>query len=417
MRVLWFTNTACKYQSPSSNNCFNGGCWMSSLQTCLESQSEIFLGICFMQDGQARYVKQNGVDYYPVPFPRKTIKEKFRGYLRFNDISVDKYVWQYYIDNFRNVIDEFKPDIIQIFGSELYMGLASFATNVPCVLHIQGTLNPYKDVLFPPGMSKIDFVFMDWNPIRVIQRYYWNLWWERNCYRERIILKNIKHVIGRTDWDKRTSFVFNNERVYHFGEEIMREPFYHPLKRSLPDKLTINTVISYPYYKGYDLILKTAYCLKYYLGMDFEWNVYGNVVPEYFQKSLHILPSDVNVKLRGVASARDIVLAHSQATVYVHSSYIENSSNAVIEAQMCGCTPIVNFVGGLSTIVRDKDTGFWVPANDPYQSAYLIKYLFDNPKLNLEIGEKASLYALERHNPQQIVSELLQTYNDVINAN
>ena len=416
MRVLLFTTTPCKYYTSSLSFGYNGGGWMISLQTHLEALDDVSLGICFMMDGEPSHVRQDGVDYYPVPNPSKPIREKIRGFIRWKDVTVDKYSWSYYIDKFRNVICEFKPDVIHIFGSELYMGLASFASDIPCVLHIQGVINPCKDVLFPPGMSIRDYMFSDMNLLHIVQRYFCNLWWERSCYREREILKNIKHVIGRTDWDERVSYMLNNKRIYHFGEEIMREPFYHPLKRTLPKKLTINSIISRPSYKGYDIILKTAFCLKTYLDLDFDWNVYGNVDPNYIQKSLHISAADVNVHLKGVVNAEEIVKIHSCSTLYVHPSYIENGCNAIIEAQMCGCTPIANYVGGLSNTVINKETGFLVPANDAYQLAYLIKYLYDNPKLNLEIGKNASEDAFERHDPKRIILSLLQTYKDVINA-
>lgn len=413
MRVLWFTNTPCNYVK--YNIGFNGGGWLTSLQNYIIKHEEFNLGVCFIMNNQPYSVVKENVTYYPINSYEKPFKEKVLGYIRYNDITIDKRSWSYYIDKFKKIIDDFKPDLIHIFGSELYMGLASFASEIPCILHIQGTLNPIRETLFPPGMSVHDFIFIDWNPKNIINRYFYVLWWDRNCYREREILKNVKHVIGRTEWDRRSSYVINPNRVYHFGEEIMREPFYHPYERILPQKLTINTVISAPYYKGYDLVLKTANCLKTFLNMDFEWNVYGNVCGKYLEKQIGIKHKDVNVRLKGVVTAEEIREIHSKATLYYHSSYIENGCNAIIEAQMCGCTPIANYVGGLSSTVHDKETGFLVPANDIFQSAYLIKYLYENPKENLKIGQKASNEAFARHNPERIVEDLFITYNKVIN--
>lgn len=412
MRVLWFTNSACNYKVGGG---YNGGGWMTSLQDQIMQYDEVDLGICFMMDNQQAKIEQEGVVYYPVHTPRKSFKEKIRGYAKYKNITVDSAAWPYYIEHFKQVIDDFKPDVIHLFGSELYMCLACFASEIPCVLHIQGTLNPYRDVLFPYGFSKFDYIFSDWNPKHIIDRYYWVLWWDRNCYRERQVLKTVKHYIGRTDWDERSSYVLNPERVYHFGEEIMRDVFYHPFDRKLPHKLTINTVISAPFYKGYDIILKTALLLKQNLGLDFDWNVYGNVDARYFEKRLNIKHENVNVHLCGVVSAEDIRKIHSEATLYYHSAYIENGCNAIIEAQMCGCTPIVNYVGGLPNTVKDKETGYWVPANDAYQSAYLIKWLYEHPEENLKIGRQAATDAFKRHEPQSIIHQLLQTYKSVIN--
>lgn len=387
---------------------------MTSLQDEIIKCNDIQLGICFVMDNQSEKIEQYNVTYYPIDSPVKSKKEKIRGYLKYDDQTVDETIWPYYINRFKSVIEDFQPDVIHIFGSELYMGLAAFASDIPCVLHIQGTLNPYREVLFPPGMSKLDYIFMDLNPKRIFNRYFEILWWDRNCYRERKILKKVKHYIGRTEWDKRSSYVLNPNRIYHFGEEIMRDVFYHPFERKLPQKLIINTVISFPFYKGYDIVLKTALKLKRDLCIDFQWNVFGNVNPFYIENRLGIRHQDVNVNLGGVISASDIRKIHSESTLYYHSAYIENGCNAIIEAQMCGCTPIVNYVGGLSDTVHDKETGFWVPANDSYQSAYLIKWLYEHPEDNLKIGQQAAADAFKRHNPKDIVKNLIKTYENVI---
>ncbi len=417
MQVLWFANSPCNYKvcGGFEGVGYNGGGWMTSLQDKIEKCDDIKLGICFVMDNQPSKIVQNNVVYYPVATPAKSVKERIRGYLKYRDLTVDKAVWSYYIEKFKDVIKDFRPDVIHLFGSELYMGLACFASEVPCVLHIQGTLNPYREVLFPPGLSKWDYTFMDWNPKGIFNRYFEILWWDRNCYRERAILKKVKHYIGRTEWDKRTSYVLNPQRRYHFGEEIMRDVFYHPFERKLPNELIISTVISFPFYKGYDIILKTASILKNDLGLDFEWNVYGNVDPIYIEKRLGIKHQNVNVNLRGVVSASEIRKIHSVSTLYYHSAYIENGCNAIIEAQMCGCTPIVNYVGGLSDTVHDKKTGFWVPANDSYQSAFLIKWLYEHPEDNIRIGKQAALDAFSRHNPKDIVDNIIRTYRNVIN--
>lgn len=50
----------------------------------------------------------------------------------------------------KGVIDDFKPDVIEVFGSESFMGLVAKKTKIPVVLHIQGVLTPYFNAYFPP---------------------------------------------------------------------------------------------------------------------------------------------------------------------------------------------------------------------------------------------------------------------------
>ena len=51
------------------------------------------------------------------------------------------------------IIEEYKPDLIQVFGTEWPFGLISKYTNIPTVVHIQGSMVPYNNAMFPPGYS------------------------------------------------------------------------------------------------------------------------------------------------------------------------------------------------------------------------------------------------------------------------
>lgn len=387
---------------------------MTSLQNKMMETQNIELGICFMYPSSQTKVFQHGVVYYPIPHPHKSFMEKVNEFLHMSSITIEEPRWKYYITRFKNVIEDFNPDIIHVFGSELYMGLVAMATNRPLVLHIQGILNTCYNALYGAGISRHDYIFQDKNPKKIYQRYVDDLWWKRNCYREKQCLLHVKHFIGRTEWDRRVSSLLSPNAVYHFGEELMRSTFYEPKERILPEKLTISTVISLASYKGLDLILKTADILKNMMHVDFSWNVYGNVDSRFAEKITGLDHKALNIHLKGVVDAEQLKDIHSSSTVYYHSSYIENSSNAIVEAQMCACTPIANYVGGLSTLIKDGETGFCVPANDPYQTAYLIKYLYDNPQKNLEIGKTAQDTVMVKHDQNAIFTGLLKIYEDVI---
>lgn len=52
-----------------------------------------------------------------------------------------------------NIIEDFQPDIIHVFGSEWCFGLVEKYTNIPVVIHMQGSLPPYANAAFPPGYN------------------------------------------------------------------------------------------------------------------------------------------------------------------------------------------------------------------------------------------------------------------------
>ena len=244
--------------------------------------------------------------------------------------------------------------------------------------------------------------------------YQYLAYWNRSVHREKAILKAVPHVIGRTDWDRQALAVLNPKATYHYGGEILRDVFYEKKDRQMSkDRPVITTTISFPTYKGYDVILKVANILKNEVGLDFEWNVYGNVQPEFMEKHTGLKHENLNINLKGVASAEVLRDSLLKSTLYFHSSYVENSPNSVGEAQLVGIPVVASRVGGTDSMVEHGKTGFLYPVTDPYMAAYYIKRLIDNKEENMAIGIKAREIALVRHDKRQIVKELLDVYEQI----
>lgn len=415
MRILWITATAGNYKSSHlGGGGYNGGGWISSMQNELIKRNYIKLGIAFCRNGEPVKVEQDGVVYYPVPHHTKSKKDKVIDLLKLNDATRDEVLWPYYEQKFKEVIEDFKPDVIHIFGSELYHGLAARVVgSIPMVLHIQGLLSLYIYILLPPEISHREYVMSGKGLKGKFHNLQYLAYWNRSVYREKAILSVVPNVIGRTDWDRQAMAVLNPKAKYFYGGEILRDVFYVEKERQIPKIPTITTTISFPTYKGYDIILKTAHILKKELHLDFQWNVYGNINPKFMEKHTGLKHQDLNISLCGVASAEQLCDALLSSTMYFHSSYIENSPNSVGEAQMVGVPVVASRVGGTDSMVEHGETGFLYPATDPYMAAYYIKRLIDNKEENVTIGKKAREVAMTRHDKKQIVEELLDVYNQI----
>lgn len=412
MRILWFTNSSSCYKSMSFKHGYNGGGWISSLEESLRKSINIELGISFFMPGEPFKIKDKNVTYYPIDNSGLDNKALtlIPGYYK----KYERSTWSSFENLFKTVVDDFLPDIIQVFGSEEQFGLVSHITNVPVVLHIQGLINPYVNAFFPPGISPNKYLYHDLNPISILKRLRHLHLWNMAAMREIEILKCIKYYLGRTTWDKRLVHVFNANSSYYEGGEVLRSVFYKGGERELPQKITVVTTISSPMYKGFDIILKAANILKHQFNLDFDWHVYGDIDPNFTEHFVGINHKNVNVILKGVATAEQLRMAMLNATVYVHGSYIDNSPNSVCEAQILGVTPIVTDVGGVSSLVEDNKTGYVVPSNDPYQIAYLIKMLHSEKSKNMQIGLTAREVALRRHDKDRIVSTLIGTYKSIL---
>ena len=403
MRVLWFSVTPSLFIHHGIMH--NAGGWISSLQKIIMDESSVQLGVAFhYKDCDFKYEKEN-VSYYPIP------NQGFLSFFRKRRHS--EYILQYYL----KIIEDFNPDIIQIFGSENDFGCICKHTDRPVVIHIQGSMPPYCNALFPIEMNIYDFVFTRGLPIkRRIIGLCSKKSFKRRAKMEIDIIKNCNYFMGRTDWDKSLIELFNPQAKYFHVDEALRDNFLTTKKRWQwhEGKATIISVISSPWYKGVDLVLKTAKLLKQFTDIDFEWNIYGTRDILFFENKYGIKASDVGVYVKGIATKEELVEALCDASCYVHPSYIDNSPNSVCEPQLLGVPVIATNVGGVSSILDNGNAGFLVPANAPYELANLINKLCKNKEISQRISEKEKAIAETGHDPQNILKQVLSVYNKIL---
>ncbi len=407
MRILWFSVTPSLF-NPRSNG-HNGGGWIASLEQIVRKEKSIELGVAFHFPDNGFKYENEGVSYYPIAPKKKSFIDKFIS--RKEEIeNTARYL---------KIIEDFRPDVIHIFGSENDFGLICAHTQIPVVIHIQGCMPPYHNALFPVGLSKWDFIFgkglsLNYRFIGLRS----DGAFRKAAEREIIIIQNCKYFMGRTEWDKRLIDLFNPQATYFHCEEALRDSFIQgTAKWEYPtsDKKIITSVISRPWYKGCDLILKTAALLKRFTDIDFEWRVYGIPEMRFYEAKYKIKAKDVNVKVMGTAPKEELVEALCKTNCYVHTSYIDNSPNSLCEAQILGVPILSTHVGGISSLIDDGCNGILFPANAPYTAASLIKQLTSDRKLSERLSSNAIEKATKRHNPNNIKESLLDIYSSIIN--
>ena len=142
--------------------------------------------------------------------------------------------------------------------------------------------------------------------------------------------------------------------------------------------------------------------------------VYGVSNLNDMQKLTGVEAANVNVYVRGIISADQLVDEMTDADVYVHPSYIENSPNTVCEAQVLGVPVIATHVGGVETLIHNNVDGLVVSANDVYTMAIQIKKIIMDSALAIQLGKNGRMEALQRHNPETIVNDLLACYRKML---
>lgn len=408
-RILWFSVTPSMF-APSTVS-HNGGGWVASLEGIVRTLPDVELGIAFELGGCNFKYEQTGVCYYPLSCLRPSRVARL-----FGKCNIEERKEQYL-----RVIDDFKPDLIQIFGSENDFGIICSLTDIPVIIHMQGCLPPCHNALFPVGMNSKDFLFCGglslcrrWMGLRSESTF------RKQAEREITTIQSCRYFLGRTEWDKALVKLFNPQACYFHSEEALRPSFFQSDKLwgmfdLKSEKVRIVSVISNPWYKGLDLILKTAELLRRFAPFRVEWNVYGvNDIVPFFERKYGIRASEVGVYPMGSVSQDVLVEALCHAHCFVAPSYIDNSPNSVCEAQLLGLPVLATNVGGVSSLVKDGETGILVPANDPYILASHIVALQADPGRARSLGHAAREQALARHNPESIGQTLLSVYKKVV---
>ena len=118
MKVLWISNVLFDDIADIVGvNRSTGGGWMQSLLALVKTQIKI--GVVALHSNTF-FQEINGVGYYLLS-------------------SINK-------NNWKNVLDDFKPDLIHIHGTEYphTYKIQRYSGNIPCIVSIQGLVSVYS---------------------------------------------------------------------------------------------------------------------------------------------------------------------------------------------------------------------------------------------------------------------------------
>ena len=403
MKILWLCGNPGLFHAHGNR----GGGWTGSLQMeLLKKYPDIELINVFSYSKPLDKERDGNVTYYPIYRNKIDKAVSFFDHYHKDKVFLNKAI---------KIIREEKPDIIECWGTELGYGLVAKETNIPVAIHIQGFVNPILASYLPSGYSMTTL-------LRSMKYNFWDFFWKQwrqyklfalDAKREIEIMRNVKYLLGRTEWDKSVSKVLAPQAKYFYCSESLRPEFVSSRKWEYQnrEKLIVTSVINNATYKGADVILKTAKLLKEMIGDDFRWEIYGVENIKIYERANNIKALDVNVRCMGRVTANIIVDKLLNCDVFCHESYIENSPNSVCEAQFLGVPVVAAMVGGVDTLMRDG-AGIMVPANDAYRSAVAILNLKRDKELAVNVSSKEIEISCKRHSG--IAESLMNTYNQIL---
>jgi len=244
---------------------------------------------------------------------------------------------------------------------------------------------------------------------------------------EKELIKNIKHVIGRTSWDSSNIWAINPLANFYFCDETLRNSFYQK-QWDIKNCQKYTIFLSQGHYpikglhqiiKALPLILKHFPKTKVYVaGNDFlntSWYK-KNGFAIYLNKLMfkHKISNDTIVFL-GILNEEQMVKQYAASHVFVCPSIIENSPNSVGEAQLVGTPCVASYVGGTMDMLKDGETGFLYRFEEISLLARQICQIFSNEDLAILLSENAQTAALIRHDKLNNAVRLNSIYKQIIN--
>ena len=415
IKILFLVNSPLRYSDESSSGVRIPLPWVDAMIDELGKKESISIAIALPSDNSSLEKKSvNGSVIYGLPdFKRKNLFTKAINHLikrsETNEINRHALV----------AIEDFNPDIIQVFGSENPFGLISQMQHRPVLLYIQGFLSIVIEKWYS-GITKWDqfrfasgknlllrcAIFNEYTPVSI------------RAKREREILEKCKFFIGRTEFDKRIVSLVSHEAKYFHCEEFIRKEFFSARWEKSPGKIVrVISILKGTSYKGIELLVEVMLLLKLHSSWSFELNICGVndeeeivdiVKRKYGHKSLN------NINFLGKKGTNELITLMCDSDLYLHPSYIENSPNSVCEAMILGMPIISTNVGGVSSLITDNVEGILLQEGEPYSMAGAVIQLVNNYEFARLLGDNARSRSIRRHDPEKIGQRLTEIYKEIL---
>lgn len=118
------------------------------------------------------------------------------------------------------------------------------------------------------------------------------------------------------------------------------------------------------------------------------------------------------VSFVGAKEQAQLPVYYSAATAVIVPSDYESFGMVALEAMACGTPVIASQVGGLQFLVRDRETGFHVPAREPISLTEAIIALVSDPAKSSSMGASAAR-AAQAYDWSLIAARLIETFKTV----
>lgn len=412
MRVLWIVNMVLPDAAKALNikTSFSGSWLVDPLKSLSEDDQIELATMTYGFVEKQEIITVNNVKHYIFPGAGKRLL--FTSKETLTDCQA--------------VLDDFKPDLIHIYGTEYSIGYSMTQLNppVPVLMTIQGILTHIAKS-YRAGLSLGRFFTMATvkEACRLKLPVCSQWLFRKNARRERKTLARIRYATGRTEHDRQFINSINPGTRYYRLNYNLREVFYGAQKWELEktEPYTIFTgAAGYPL-KGLHQLLealakvkKTYPQVKLYVPGNATCYEKSNGYERYLWRRIKKLGLQENVVFVGRKTAEEMIDHLQKAHIYAFPSAYDTDSLSLCEAQLLGVPVVAAKRGGTEYLVEDQNTGLLYRYEDTDALAENICKLFREPELCRQLSVNEIRTAEERHDRQKNTAAQIQLYWDLL---
>lgn len=328
------------------------------------------------------------------------------------------------------IIEDIKPDIIHIWGTESYISNAVSKSKYPCkkVVYIQGLIGMHIRYLGGYFKSKDNKPFLKNSNIISLLR---NEWIRYRYYNQALIEKNTiinaGNVIIDSDFAKAYCESISNKINCHILQLEPNSIFYR-YSWNLDDceRFSIFTIYGANFEKGLHQLVKAVNIVKKkypkvkliipgYYPLDpnglLKYNSKNSFINS-LRQMIDIYELRENIKFVGKKTPREMAEQIAKANVYVNPSCMEVHALSLREAMAVGAPCISSMCGSVIEFMQHRQNGLIYRYEEFEVLAHYIIELFENDKLSTELSSKAK-QSLKTQN----CKSLIDIYNGILNKN
>ena len=332
-------------------------------------------------------------------------------------------IQSYYSD----ILNEFKPDIIQVWGSENPLKLLPFINQYPAakVLTMQGVLGSIADrsligLSFNNIISTIGIreIIKRQNIYTVAQSF------NDEAVHENEMIKQSGYIITQSNWTDTQIRHLNTKAIFYRVQRELRHEFIS-LGRKWTDfthenPIVYSAAIGYTL-KGLHTLIRAISIVSQFFphvelrlaGITGRRDWLGDGYLRFILKEIKKHNLEGNIVWLGPIAAKDIVKNLQESSVFVNPSMVESYSMVVAEAMAVGTPSVISYAGAMPELAEDKKEALFFTPGDYKQLAHKIISLLTNEQLSKSISIAAQSRSNKRIQENDNAAQQYQIYQDI----